>query len=210
MPRFSRIAGLIVIVATLTGASRSAPADEPSSSSDPAPPTDDNAPPASAAPATRALAFALAARLGTMTSHGSNDTTYLAPDLGLGLEAFVHRNFGASLRYDGSVSKHGTSSVSVRRLEQQLVVTIDARVRVHRAASLRGGLGGGGALMLATTSFGDETRTATSFEPGLAWLSSFDVDIPDTAFGASIGTSGLWHRASHDMIYFAGLSYSFR
>lgn len=158
--------------------------------------------------AARDSGLAMTGRFAMMTSGVSNQRLILAPALGLGLEHFFNRNLGLALRYDASTATRGTSALSVRRLMQQLVLTAEGRVRLHPALSLHAGVGAGGALLLARTSFLEETHTATSLELGLAGMGSFDVDIPDTALRATFGVSGLVHRSSRDLLYFAGFSLS--
>jgi len=141
-----------------------------------------------------------------MTSTATSDATLLAPALGVGLELPVHSVIGLSVRYDASYASRGTSEMNVRRLTQHMAATTDVRAPIHRVASLRAGVGGGAALLVATTAFADRSTTGTRLEGGLAWIGSFDVAIPASRIGVTLGTSGLWHRQSHDIVYFAGIS----
>lgn len=146
----------------------------------------------------------IVARFGSMLNGGSNGSTLVAPSVGLGLERWLGRTVGIGLRYDGSVSERGTSQLSVTRFQNLASLTLDARVAVHPAAVLHVGLGGGAAWTLVTSEVLGSSRTAGDIEGGVAWLASYDITIPSTRFGATVGGSGLVRR-TQDTTFFAGL-----
>gem|GEM_PF-4282933 len=179
--------------------------------------SDAEAPPTSEAPAaveppagtmreeSVASRIQVAARLGMTSSTSSSDAVVLAPTLGIGIEGWLHRNVGVALRYDASVASRGTSEVTVTRVRQQLAATVDGRLLVGRYFAVHAGIGGGGALLLATTSTGSDSHAATELAPALAWLGSLEIAVPATRLTATLGASGLAHRTSHDVLWFAGL-----
>lgn len=165
------------------------------------------APTASAAEPDTTLA--LTGRFGSMAQAASLGTTSLVPAGGVGLEGVYRRHVGLSLHYDFSTSWRGTSAVGVRRTTQQLLATVDARLPLVETIALRAGVGGGGTWLLATTAVPSTYDTAGSLEGGFAWIGSLEVGIPQTRFGFSAGATGLLHAASHDVLVYAGGSFTF-
>lgn len=157
----------------------------------------------------RRTELALTSRIGMMTTDGSLHDRRIAPAAGVGLDVPASKLFAVSIAYDFAFERRGVDDVWVDRKSQYLVGTLDVRVPIFRVAYLRGGVGFGGALLAATSHAFDDSRTSWKFLPGAAWKLGLTTNVPRTPFDVNLGASGLVRDESHDILFFAGLSYAF-
>lgn len=158
---------------------------------DPEPPTALEAPAPASAFTPIVAANALSLRLGTLADAGGTaGRTLLAPYAGVGYVHWLGRIVGLGARYDLSSATRGTADVSVTRLGQRFSATVDARWIFHPAFALHGGVGGGASLLVASLSAPSTSETFGRAEGIFVWHASFDIRLPESSVGISLGASG--------------------
>ena len=171
--------------------SDAAPADAPAVPPPDAPSPVAEEPPAPERHATVAAADAISLRFGMLADGGGTaGRTLLAPYAGLGYGHWLGRVIGVGARYDLTSTTRGTSEAAVTRLGQRFSATVDARWLFGPTFSLHGGVGGGASWLLSFISAGDAAQTFGRTDGMFVWHASFDVHLPDSPVGVTLGASG--------------------